>query len=1102
MDGCRCTQREGETRAMAGARFFRFGAFRMDCGQRLVMHRGQRVPLRGKAFDLLELLVRRDGQLVDKAALLAGLWPGVAVHENNIAVTVRSLRKALQQCDPALNWIETVPGRGYRFAAGVLPLASMGAAAVARCESTAPPSRLLAAAERDAEAASSEPFVAREAELERLDALWAAARGGHGQVVFVSGEPGIGKTALLRRFMERAVERAPLSLVMQGQCIQLFGLADPHLPWRDALAAGLASPARAELLEALQLYAPGWCARLPPALVGARAERAEPYPAAHAGAYELVEALRAVASSRPLLLVLEDLHWADASSIDVLRWLCGRVDGRSLLVLGTYRPAPVRAEWHPLGALLADVAGRGQWREIALAPWSSDELERYLAARFGAPALAATLGPVIERRSEGLPLFAVRLVESLLARELVRRDANGSWALALPVEALEPSTPSSVAALIASQLEPLPPAWLRLLELASVDGAEFGSRLLSEVLGEAAVDIERVLERLAARGLIDRISDGLAQRRPEGDELAGLAHLASLAGPVDVRYRFRHVLYRDHLYGQLGSHRRLELHLAVARALDSNQPALLASPSQLAFHFERGRDFSRAVACWTQAGDAADRAFAKQEALECYERAAALLDALPSGERALRRLVLEHGRGWASHGLSRARAARQHFQEFARLAREIVAAPEPEREPALALALDYFARPWSDVVMRRPAGIFPKQASGDIGSELLAEALHCCCHADCTGGRSDGLLEHARALESLAAASRSEPRRAEALAWLGVHALLAGHAERARTQLDAALELARRLDHQRALRLALEHRAWLHRMQAELERAQAVYEELWRCVPDAATAAGVQGELGATLAARGQPSAALDAYARADRLRQRIDPGSPSLHGWLWRELGQPSRARELDAAALARLRDTGEPLLRARLWASLASSACRLGERAAAAEALRQADALVPAERRECSWRMGPIWSARCEFAALARDAAPLQHLARCWLGSAHARADAEGVKHACRWLALALARSGEPERARGQLALGIEATTARPVPLVDWRCQALLVQLALRTGDEVAAERARDAAWACVEAIARGIDDEAEQRSFERMAERELSALPSARRAARASS
>jgi predicted ATPase len=252
------------------------------------------------------------------------------------------------------------------------------------------------------------------------------------------------------------------------------------------------------------------------------------------------------------------------------------------------------------------------------------------------------LAEVIWRRSEGLPLFAVRLTESLIERGVVRAADAGGWSLTLPIDRLDLGASASMTAVIHGHLERLDDGERQTLDAASVDGPEFGTAILSELQGRSAADVEDQLERIArVHGLIERLGER---------ELAG--------GLLDVRYRFCHVLYQNHLYRELGSHRLLELHRHVARALLGSSAGVPPSPSRLAFHFERGREFSRAVAYWTEAGDQADRAYAKLEALDCYERAALLLERLPEGERLLRRLVIEHGRGWASVGLGRLEAAR------------------------------------------------------------------------------------------------------------------------------------------------------------------------------------------------------------------------------------------------------------------------------------------------------------------------------------------------------------------------------------------------------------------------------------------------------------
>lgn len=1042
---------------MQSAHNYRIGRFRMDRVERRVLHEGRRVSLRGKAFELLELLASRAGQVVDKRAVLDALWPGVSVHDNNIAVTVRCLRKALEQHDPAVEYVETLPGRGYRLTHAALPIpAGVGAQQGA---ANSPSDR---APGEPGAAPHDEPFVARQAELARLLELWAAARRGSGQVVFVSGEPGIGKSRLVRRFVELARGEAPLALTLEGQCLQLLGAAEPHRPFLEALGGGLASAARPTLLEALELYAPAWFAGLPPGRRGSAASpnaglaRREP----RLGPHELVDALGALSDGRPLLLVLEDVHWADASSVDDLRLLCERAPSHALLVVATYRPADVRRERHPLGSLLDELLGRLRQSEIAVPAWSASELRAYIEERFGAGVAAEAMVQLIWQRSEGLPSFAVRLTQSLVERGLLGAG---------PGSLLELSPSASLSALIRGHLERLGAAERHTLEAASVDGAEFGTALLSELLDRSAAEVEAALERLArAHGLLERLGE---------QELAG--------GLLDVRYRFRHVLYQNHLYAELGSHRALELHRRVAQVLLRANAA--PAPSRVAFHLERGRDYSRAVVYWTEAGDQADRAYAKLEALGCYGRAASLLERLPESERLLRGLVLEHGRGWATLGLGRLDAAREHFLEFARLAKLLEATAEPAREAALALAREYFERPWSEAVLQRPADIFPKGAARPTQVELHAEALTCCCHVANVAERGDALYEHAQALRVLAEASGSQARRAEALFWLGAHALAAGRATDARVYLDEAISSSRRLAHGRALHHALGSRAWLDLMQGALERARVGYAEFLTLAPDASSAAQALSALGEAHAKLGQAGAALRFHEDADRLRQRIQPGFPSLHAGLWRELGQLDRARELDEAARSRLSAPEQRPLLASVLASLASTLCRQAELVAARAHVDAAESLMAIEQRQCSWRMRAIWSARCELHATQGELQRVQQLAAVWQRSALERGDAEGASVAARWRSVGFLQGGDAESARDCIDAALDATRATPMPLIDWRTHALLARVEQERGDLEAAAAARRSARQLIEAIARQLD-EPERGRFEALGESEL--------------
>jgi len=1018
---------------------FEFGSFRLDGGARVISHAGRRVSLRGKAFDLLQLLASRAGELVDKAALLHALWPGVTVHDNNIAVTVRSVRKALLAHDPAIDYIETVPGRGYRFTQPALRLARA-------------PQPVPVAADR--RALRDEPFVAREAELDELTRRWTAACQGAGSALFVSGEPGIGKSALLRRFVERARRAAPEALLLEGECLQLFGAAEPHLPVLSALAGGLRGAGRGALLAALEQHAPGWLARFPPALVGTGVNRDT-----QAGAHPLADALHALSRAHPLLLVLEDLHWADPSSLDLVRMLLSGAAAHRLLLIGTYRPADAANAGPALRSALTAAAALESRAELVLEAWSPPQLERYLSERFASPALAARLSPRIWRHTEGQPLFTVRLIDALLERGVVLRDGSQRWQLQGSNE-VELRAPPSVEALLDSHLERLVPNTRHVLAVASVDGREFGTALLASVLEQTPADVEDELDGAArAHGLIERIG----QREGAG-------------GALDVRYRFRHVLYQEHLYRRLGSHRRVDLHQRFARAwLDARAPEPPA-PSRVALHFELGRDDSRAVEYWTRAGDQADRAYAKREALACYERAARLLARLGAGERELRELVLAHGRGWAHLGLGEPAAARRQFLEFARLTQQLRLARGPQRELSLRLAREYFEQPWADTVLRRPTGILPRRAQTALELELCAEALHCCCHVASAADLSEDLLEHAAALRALAEAGASPPRRAEALAWLGTHALAVGRARQARAALDEAVALSRAIEHERALRVALAQRAQLYLLQGQLARAQAAFEELLARVPDARGAADTLTQLGDVHAERGEPALALRSHASADVLRQRSLPGYPALHGWLLRELGQLDVARRLDETAVERLEPTAPAALVSRLHASLASTACRQGDLPAARRHVAAAEALVPAAHRDCSFRMGRIWAARSELLAAEGAWEVSTELGRGWLVSARARADAGGVRAARRCLALAFLSAGEPRRALRQVRQALAAAAAHPLPLSDWRSHALEAHIALHLGDGSAARSARQLVSDKLGALARRLDGSGE--------------------------
>ena len=1045
---------------------YEFGAFQLHCGERVLWHLGQRLDVSGKPFEVLALLVKNAGHTLTKQALLNALWPDVAVQENNIAVAVRTVRRVLQEHAPDTVFIETVPRRGYRW---VQPSRAIAAPRVSSARRSGP--ALLARATPDALLLPSaahgqsreEPFVGRESELRGLEARWAAAQDGAGGVVFISGEPGMGKSALMQRFLALTFGSTHRSLLLAGYCQPLLGSAEPYLPWLEALRAALAGPVRRLWVQALRQHAPAWRARLPtsfepneqPADAGGRASV---WRRPSLGPRELVEAILSVASEHSLLLVLEDMHWADASSVDVLRLLLPRLDCERALVLVSYRPVEMAlgpSAPPPLGVLLNHLDCQGRRDELCLEGLGQTQLQHYLSERFGTRPFTAALAEAIWQQTEGLPLFVTCLVRALVDDGQLRPEAAGGWSLAPTASELRGSGCRSIEAAIHGQFARLSVEDRQTLDAASVEGHEFGVALVARLLEQDPALVEQRLERLL---LVHRLLERAGEERLRD-------------GVLDPRYRFRHVLFQDFSYRRLPRYQQLRWHRQAGRSLlVLYADAEIRWPARLALHFERGRDFRRAVLFFTAAGDAAERAHAKLEALDCYARASALLLELPADERRASECVLHHGQAWASFGLARFRGAEHHFDELIRLSGEFEssadrvpgigtrdAAGEPRALTGSSRQdmLEYFQRPWSDSIMQRPARILPETNLRELGVELRAEALRGQCCVLYTEERTETLAERARELLQLSESYPSAPRRVEALGWLGAGALAVGRLSEARPHLEEAIAVARACEHERGLCMALRYRAALHLMQAELREAAAAYEECLLRVTEVRSAAEALWGLAETHAKQGQLSAAVATYQRAEQLMQRLRPGFPALYGWLLCELGQHKLAYQSDAAALTYLTRQDDRPLRARLLAQLAHAASLSGEQVLASQHLDEAQSLIPGEQ-QCPARLHPMYVARCELLYRAGQLEPLGDVAMSWWARAEAQHDREGIRCARRWLARIAMECRNWSAARSHVEAAIGLSKTHPLPLADWRSQALLGEIADRASDEPTAQLA----------------------------------------------
>ena len=494
-------------------------------------------------------------------------------------------------------------------------------------------------------------FVGRERELTELRAGIVDARAGRGRMFLLEGEPGIGKTHLAGA-IGREAETAGATTVW-GRCWEGEG-APAFWPWLQALRALIDSRDAAAARVAMGAGG-GDLAELMPEL----RERFPDLPtspalAAPEARFRLLESvvafLRAAASTRPIVLILDDLHWADAASLVLLRLLARELQTLRLLVIGTYRDVGLDPA-NPLEPTLGKIARDS--RRVPLRGLSPAEVERFLALA-GGSAPASDLVAAVYARTDGNPFFVAEVVRLL--------QAEGR--LSAPSLAADHAIPVGVHQTIRRRLEGLSAACRAVLATASVVGRTFVVAVLAYACGEPEM---RVLALLAEA------------------EAAGIATVTRQPSP---RGRFAHALVRETLYEQQPAAERVRQHKAIGEAIEALSAGdLEARLPELAWHFAAALpagDVEKAIAYAVRAGEHASARFAHEEAMAHYGTALAILPAVTSPEDERRRCTLLLARGEAATQAGDVPQARNAFVEVIERTRRL---DDAERFARAALGL-------------------------------------------------------------------------------------------------------------------------------------------------------------------------------------------------------------------------------------------------------------------------------------------------------------------------------------------------------------------------------------------------------------------------------
>jgi len=603
----------------------------------------ERVALTPKAYALLVYLAEHSGRLVTKDELLDQLWSGIAVTDGVLKVCVRELRIALGDDARAPRWIETRHRRGYAFLRELPRRASASAPSAA-------------AAPEGAAQEVAAPLVGRERELDELRRSLERVLRGERDVVFVTGAPGIGKTALVEACV-RDVERRGAVLVARGQCLDSFGEGEAYLPLLDALGRLGRGPHRARIAAWLARAAPTWLVQLPSLCDARERERLAREVLGSTRERmlrEMAEALEALTQETPLVLLLEDLHWSDPSTLDLVAMLARRREPARLLLLLTYRTVDARASDSPLKAIKLDLTARRLCRELALGDLDASGVARYLAARFRGHALPPPLVGALHERTQGHPLFLVHAVDWLVEKELLRERAGG-LELAREADLLAREVPESIREVLELQLSRLPEAEQRVLEAAAVAGLEFSSAAVAAGLEQEPVAVEEHCDELARRGLFLRASG--VGRFPDGS--------------LSARYTFTHGLHADVLYRRTALARRTRLHQRIGLRGEELYGARVGEiAAELAKHFEEGRDFARAVRHRLRAAENDARRYANREATAQLERALELAGRMGERERVDATLEALEALGLVRRSMGDMNGSAQAFEALVGTARE------------------------------------------------------------------------------------------------------------------------------------------------------------------------------------------------------------------------------------------------------------------------------------------------------------------------------------------------------------------------------------------------------------------------------------------------
>jgi len=967
-------------------------------------------------------------------------------------------------------------------------------------------------------------FVARERELSQLQTFLDRALAGQGQVCFVTGEAGSGKTALVTQFARRVQDAHPDLLVAIGNCNAQTGLGDPYLPFREVLGlltgdveAKLAQQAiteeNASRLRAFLIRSGQVLIEVGPDLVGAlvpgsklialvgkavaekagwtdelerlvrrkQEERETVAPTIKQSHIfeQYTQVLTALAAQQPLMLVMDDLQWADAASVSLLFHLGRRVGGSRILIVGAYRPADVAlgrgGERHPLESVSNEFTRYYGDIWVDLDETAEAEGRSFVDALLDAEPnrLREMFRQALFRHTGGHPLFTIELLQDMQERGDLTQDEERRWIEGPTLDWT--ALPVRVESVIEERVGRLDAELREALTVASVEGVDFTAEVVARV------------QAVNERGLVRRLSGELEKQhhlvRAQGMRRLGPQRLSL--------YRFWHSLFQTYLYNGLDEAERAYLHEAVGDELETlygDQAEEIGV--QLAFHFEAAGIAHKAIEYLRQAGERAQALHAPREAAEHFTRTLEAMGRLsmtpPSN--------LYRARGQAYHTLGEFERAQTDY--MAALATAQAAEDrQTEWQALLDLGLLWASRDYAQTREYYQQALERARALGD--SAAIGHSLNRLGNWHMNIEQPHEALRYHE--EALTIFQRLNDRRgvAETLDLVGMASALGGDVIQSMAYYERAVALFRELDDRQGLvsSLASLMGGWDYLSETmvpaatvpaecarEGERALKIAREISYRSGEAFTlfslgfCLGPQGNYGRALS---YAQAGLDIAEEIEH-RQWTCAARCAL-GALYLDLLALPAARQHLERALALAQEIGSLFWTRCVTGFLASAYVLEGELALAESEL---NAILDPDTPFKTMGQRIAWCARGELALAAGHPGLALEIADQLIASAARLSPEQVIPRLSKLRGEALAALQQTEEAEADFQAAREAARAQGARPLLWRIHAVLGSLYRATACPEEAEREFLAARTIVEELAANVPDEASRSNFLRRA------------------